>query len=322
METKDFKFKLDDTDDEKGTFTGYASVFDAVDSYNEMVLKGAFRKTLKENDGKFPLCWFHNVAEPLGIIYAKEKSQGLATEGHLNLDVQSAREKRSLMKQDVITGMSIGFKTLQDEWDEEVRKIKEVKLYEISLITRNFQACPGAEIENIKSEIPDEFKPYPNEHSARLKSPNMEHIRIRRTHGSGKGTVQGVKVPTTIDVIWYIVEKDGEEVPVAQALRFPIKNWTAAEAKKWLKDNDIKYISFEPASKSLEGVLNRIITIETAENLSKESVELIKESITHLQTLLEEKEPLPIGTLGPLLEPSLEGLTSELKKLKSLFGGQ
>lgn len=318
FETKDFKFKLDDTDDEQGTFTGYASIFDAIDSYNEMVLKGAFRKTLKENDGKFPLCWFHNIAEPLGIIYAKEKSQGLATEGHLNLDVQSAREKRSLMKQDVITGMSIGFKTLQDEWDEEVRKIKEVKLYEISLITRNFQACPGAEIENIKGDIPEEFKPYPNEHSARLQSPNKFDKFRRKADGK---LYNKISIPSTIDQIWGHLKGKDDNSWATQALRFPIKNWTAAEAKKWLKDNDIKYTSFEPASKSLEGVLNRIITIETADNLSKESVVLIKESITHLQTLLEEKEPLPIGTLGPLLEPSFEGLTSELRKLKSLFGG-
>ncbi|NIM21228.1 MAG: HK97 family phage prohead protease, partial [Candidatus Latescibacteria bacterium] len=68
----------------------YASVFDAVDSYNEVVIKGAFRKTLKENDGKFPLCWSHDVSQPLGIVHAAEKRGGLVVEGHLNLDVQSA----------------------------------------------------------------------------------------------------------------------------------------------------------------------------------------------------------------------------------------
>jgi len=90
--------------------------------------------------------------------------------------------------------------------------------------------------------------PYPNEHAARLKSPDMEHIRVRRTKGSGKGTVQGVKVPTSISVIWYIVKRDDEEVPVPQALRFPIKTWTAPEARKWLKDKGIKYILFEKAT--------------------------------------------------------------------------
>jgi len=324
METKDFKFKLDDTDDEKGTFSGYASIFDELDSYNEVVLKGAFRKTLKENDGKFPLCWFHNVAEPLGIIHAKEKKQGLEVEGHLNLDVQSAKEKRSLMKQGAVSGLSIGFKTLQDEWDEEVRKLKEIKLYEISLITRNFQACPGAEIEDVKSELPDEFKPYPNEHSARLKNPStFDPDTFRRKND---GTIYGsIKVPNTIAVIWGKLKEHNKpsDNPIPQALRFPIKNWTVTEAKKWLKDNKVSYIRFEPASKSLEGVLDRILTIETADNLSKESVVLIEESITHLQTLLEEREPLEIGTLGPIHnEPSFEGLMTNLRKLKNTLGGK
>jgi hypothetical protein len=94
--------------------------------------------------------------------------------------------------------------------------------------------------------------PYPNEHSAQLLSEDTPHIRVRRTSGSGDGTVQGVKVPTTIDVIWFIAKKAGKEAPLAQSLRFPIKAWTATEAKKWLKDNGVKYIAFEPAKKTEE----------------------------------------------------------------------
>ncbi|GAG77318.1 unnamed protein product, partial [marine sediment metagenome] len=33
-----------------------------------------------------------------------------------------------------------------------------------------------------------------------------------------------------------------------QAYRFKKINFTAAEAKKWLKDHDIKYMLFEPAT--------------------------------------------------------------------------
>lgn len=320
METKDFKFKLDDTDDEKGTFTGFASVFDAVDSYNEIVEKGAFRKTLKDNDGKFPLTWFHNVNEPLGIINARERKHGLEVDGHLNLDVQSAREKRSLMKQGAIKGLSIGFKTIKDEWEDDIRKLKEIKLYEIGLITLNFQACPGAEVTDVKAE---EFKPFPNEHSARLKKPgDFDSDTFKRKNN---GTIYGkVKVPSTISVIWAKLKgsSDPSDKPIPQALRFPVKNWTVAEAKAWLKENNVTYIMFEAAEKSLEGILEKITSIETANNLSKESVMLIKESITHLETLLEEREPLEIGTLGPTAEPLFNGLKDELIKLNKSLGGK
>lgn len=151
METKNLSFKLFDIDETEGVFKGYASVFDVIDSYNEVVERGAFINTLQENDGKFPLCWIHNIQEPLGIVYAEESIKGLLVEGYLNLDVQSAREKRSLAKQGAIKGLSIGFKTIKDEWDEEIRKLKEIKLYEISLVTMNFQAYPEAEIEDVKA---------------------------------------------------------------------------------------------------------------------------------------------------------------------------
>jgi ATP-dependent protease ClpP protease subunit len=92
------------------------------------------------------------------------------------------------------------------------------------------------------------FMPFSGEHAARLKSPEMQHIRVRRTSGSGDGNVQGVKVPNSIDIIWYIIKTKEGEAPIAQTLRFPLSNWTEEAAKEWLKKNNIKFMSFEPAS--------------------------------------------------------------------------
>lgn len=108
--------------------------------------------------------------------------------------------------------------------------------------------------------------PFANEHSARLKSPTIEHIRVRRTSGSGQGTVQGVKIPTSIDIIWFIIKSEGKEVPIAQALRFPVKNWSESSAKKWLKDKKIKFLSFEPAKeKSIDNIDRKIFEIDDLE---------------------------------------------------------
>lgn len=94
------------------------------------------------------------------------------------------------------------------------------------------------------------IKPYAHEHAARLEDPKKLSARtgfekVGRTHGSGKGKVQGVSIPSTIDVIWYIY-KNGDVI--AQALRFPIEHWHSQEALKWLKDNKITYMSFEKAT--------------------------------------------------------------------------
>lgn len=153
MEKKDLAFKVYDVDDEAGVFRGYALVYGVVDSLRELVEPGALTETIRKNAGVFPLCWFHNVKEPLGVAYVKDGQRGLLVEGHLNLDVQSAREKHSLMKQGVIKGLSIGFKTLKDEWDGDVRRLLEIELFEISPTTRNFQAVPGAEIEEVTAAL-------------------------------------------------------------------------------------------------------------------------------------------------------------------------
>jgi len=94
------------------------------------------------------------------------------------------------------------------------------------------------------------FKPYPNEHSARLKEPagfNKETFRRKKN-----GTIYGnKKIPTTVSVIWGKLKgKDApEDMPIPQALRFPKDVWTESKAKNWLKKHKIKYVKFEPAEK-------------------------------------------------------------------------
>lgn len=93
--------------------------------------------------------------------------------------------------------------------------------------------------------------PYPNEHAARLQDPGrFDDDSFRRKAGSGAGTVQGVKVPTSIIVLY--AKFKGRAAPddpvIPQALRFPLQRWTSAQARKWLSDNGIKYKLFEVAT--------------------------------------------------------------------------
>jgi len=102
--------------------------------------------------------------------------------------------------------------------------------------------------------------PLPNEHSARLRNPGdykekpdwSKKGKFRRT---SDGTLYGkIKVPETIDVIWGQLKSQSGKAADPESLRFPTKGWTAAAAKKWLKDNKVKYIRFEPAQpKKKEG---------------------------------------------------------------------
>lgn len=83
--------------------------------------------------------------------------------------------------------------------------------------------------------------PYPNEHAARVRDPGAfidASFRRKKLPGSGVSIIMGKL-------------KAGGKMQV-QAYRFPKDKYTASQAKKWLKDNDVKHISFEAASESKE----------------------------------------------------------------------
>lgn len=83
--------------------------------------------------------------------------------------------------------------------------------------------------------------PYPNEHAARVRQPgDFEKDSFRRK-----------TIATGIDIIIGKL-KGGDGSMVTQAYRFNAKVFTADEAKKWLKDHKISYISFEAASGKME----------------------------------------------------------------------
>lgn len=78
--------------------------------------------------------------------------------------------------------------------------------------------------------------PYPNEHAARVIDPSKfkkDSFR-RKDLGDGVSLILG--------------KLEGESSMTVQAYRFDKEKFTPEQAKKWLKDNEVSYISFEPAS--------------------------------------------------------------------------
>ncbi len=139
---------------EKGTFSGYGSVFGVEDWYSDIVMPGAFQKSLAEHKAKGTqplLLWQHNTDQPIGVYTSvAEDKTGLYVEGQLALDVQQGREAYSLLKMGALSGLSIGFMTRRYEIDknEEVRKLLEVDLWEVSPVS--FPANDEARIDAVK----------------------------------------------------------------------------------------------------------------------------------------------------------------------------
>lgn len=326
IEKKSFKFELKELN-EDGTFEGYASTFDKVDHGNDLIESGAFKITLKENK-QFPVHWYHRILEPVGGIHGEEDQNGLFVKGYLILEIQRAKELYALMKNKIVNMLSIGYDVIKQSWDANtgIRRLKEIKLWEISIVTW------GMDQEAFITDVKMLEKPYPNEHSARIKSPGLFNPDTFRRKKNG--TIYGSKkIPITAAVIWGKLKGSDapSDNPIPQAIRFPVKNWTVAQAKTWLNDNNIKHEKFEPAEKSLERVLQEIIDLDIENDLTVETSQYVSAAIESLKALpiieeslgegaLKDKKSLIIDDKSSLR--LLSSFTEELKKLNKSIGGQ
>lgn len=143
FKTFEFEFKEADENDSLGRFEGYASTFGNIDQGMDIVDKGAFKVTLKQNKGKFPILADHDWNSHIGYNEsAKEDATGLYVQGAVNLKVQKGVEKFALAQQALSMktrmGLSIGYTTLQSSLDADntmIRHLTELKLWEYSFVT-------------------------------------------------------------------------------------------------------------------------------------------------------------------------------------------
>lgn len=157
-EFKTFQFKIDDASEDSGIIRGFASTFGNIDQGDDVVDKGAFKRTLQSNKGIFPILADHDPAKLIGWnVRAEETEKGLFVEGKINLKTQIGRDKWELSKQALDVGaqmgLSIGYMTIKAEPDRDrpsVRRLKELKLFEYSIVTfpMNTEAYVTAAKEN------------------------------------------------------------------------------------------------------------------------------------------------------------------------------
>ena len=152
--TLDFDFSLKALSD-SGTFAGYGSVFNVKDAYDEIVAPGAFAESLamQKAAGRMPaLLWQHRSDEPIGVYTAMaEDDRGLKVEGKIALATARGAEAHALLKMGAISGLSIGFRTVEDSFDRAsgVLMLKKLNLYEVSLVT--FPANDAARVQGVKT---------------------------------------------------------------------------------------------------------------------------------------------------------------------------
>src|SRR5690554_6468130 len=141
---------------ETGEFEGYGSVFGVKDSYDDIVVRGAFEASLTawKEKGRLPaMLWQHRIDEPIGIFTEmKEDDVGLYVKGRLLVNEDElARRAHAHLKAGSIGGLSIGCRLKDYDYDggKDAFILREIELWQVSLVT--FPANDEARVSSVKS---------------------------------------------------------------------------------------------------------------------------------------------------------------------------
>lgn len=166
-------------------FDGFGAVFGNVDRGGDVVLPGAFARTLKEHKaaGTMPaMFWMHQKDQVPGVwLDMKEDREGLYVKGEI-LETTLGRDVRTLVQRKAVRGLSMGYVPEEVDYDRDGnRLLKQVELVEVSIVSLAMN--PLARIEHVKARLSadGEYVPLPRE---------VE--RIFRDAGCSKAVARGL----------------------------------------------------------------------------------------------------------------------------------
>ncbi len=142
-----------------GQFTAYASVFGNIDSYGDVVVKGAFANTLAEwlkSGNPIPVLFGHNMSDPdynIGAVEsAVEDEHGLLVTAQIDTSNPKGLQVYKMLKGRRVNQMSFAYDILDGSMAERPKagetvgedgtvltesfyELRELKLYEVSVVT-------------------------------------------------------------------------------------------------------------------------------------------------------------------------------------------
>lgn len=149
-------FTIEESDGQK-TFSGYAAIFGASSAglgFTEVIAPGAFKRTLTRAErGERTVKFLHGHDESRmlattasGRLTLKEDEIGLRVEAKLDpADPDAASVISKLANESSAMGMSFGFTVPKngDAWNGETRTLKEINLFEVSILSGHTPAYPS-----------------------------------------------------------------------------------------------------------------------------------------------------------------------------------
>jgi hypothetical protein len=163
----ELRVKSGEGENETPTLQGYGAVFNSLSEplwgFREQIANGAFATTIQHDDVRF--LFNHNPDHVLGRNKAQtltltEDEKGLRFEAKLP-DTQFARDLAESVRRGDIDQCSFGFTVSNEEWnyepEEPVRTLREVKLFDVSLVTYPAYQDTSASVRSMKEVFEEQI---------------------------------------------------------------------------------------------------------------------------------------------------------------------
>lgn len=136
---KNQNLEVKDVDAKQGIVSGYFSAFGMVDSDGDIMMPGAFKRSIQDwgpdAKGRIKHLLNHDPSKPLGkIMELKEDNYGLFYRSQVGKH-QLGQDFVKMVESGLISEHSIGFRTLREQKNDSANEIHEVMLFEGSSLT-------------------------------------------------------------------------------------------------------------------------------------------------------------------------------------------
>lgn len=118
-------------------FAGYAALFGKPDGARDTILPGAFARSISERRDPLPLYWQHRADQRIGWVeQVAEDARGLRIIATIdNPDSRAA----AMLRGRAVDGLSFGYRARRARHDEQGRKLDDVDIFEVSLVSHPLQ---------------------------------------------------------------------------------------------------------------------------------------------------------------------------------------
>jgi HK97 family phage prohead protease len=231
-EFKTLPFEVTALDATGRTVEGYAAVFGNLDAVGDIIHAGAFRKTLTERGPQIKFLWQHAQSEPLGkVLEAREDGRGLFIKAIVS-DTSRGRDALALLRDGAIGGLSIGYDAVKGGTDYEtrdnqtIRNLKEIRLYECSLVTMPANSEAGVTALKDASEAK---KVDITENSVR--------VRVQDPSEFDEATLRTIDISADEGIQAVVGKKPGADSMEIQTYIFDKTKWPPDKAEQWVADH-------------------------------------------------------------------------------------